>query len=223
MPPGISRQTGSEWLGRFRREGEPGLADRRSVVHRQARAHPVSLVGQVRARRLELHVWPHVLGWEAGIARSTVYAFLRHHGLSGLDRLAVSPGQEQRPARASARASSSTSTPGGLGRIRSGGGHRVHGHGLATSTAGSAGIECTSRSTTTRGSPTGKSGPTGVRRPRPRSCTGLGASTRPSRSPARPGYSAKPGTRTSRPHTPSAVEERANPSSLRDGRSGEMD
>jgi transposase len=31
---GLSRQTGSKWLGRFRREGERGLADRSSAVHR---------------------------------------------------------------------------------------------------------------------------------------------------------------------------------------------
>ena len=41
---GISRQTGSKWLRRFRREGEPGLRDRSSAVHHQAR-------GKWRGRR----------------------------------------------------------------------------------------------------------------------------------------------------------------------------
>jgi transposase InsO family protein len=84
---GISRQTGSKWLGRYRREGDPGLADRSSAVHRQARAHPAALVEAVCARRLELRAGPHVLGWESGLARSTVYAFLRRAGISRLDRL----------------------------------------------------------------------------------------------------------------------------------------
>jgi hypothetical protein len=56
---GISRQTGSKWIGRFRREGASGLVDRRSAVHRQARAHQADLVERVCARRRELRagVW----------------------------------------------------------------------------------------------------------------------------------------------------------------------
>ena len=88
---GISRQTGSKWLGRFRQEGEVGLVDRSSAVHRQARAHPTDVVEAVCARRLELRAGPHVLGWEAGLARSTVYAFLRRRGVSRLDRLEPRP------------------------------------------------------------------------------------------------------------------------------------
>jgi transposase InsO family protein len=84
---GISRQTGSKWMGRYRREGDAGLADRSSAVHRQARAHPSDVVAAICARRLELRVGPHVLAWEAGLARSTVYAFLRRASLSRLDRL----------------------------------------------------------------------------------------------------------------------------------------
>lgn len=88
---GISRQTGSKWLGRFHREGESGLRDRSSAVRRQARAHPAELVEAVCARRLELHAGPHVLAWESGLARSTVYAFLRRAALHRLDRLEPRP------------------------------------------------------------------------------------------------------------------------------------
>ena len=88
---GISRQTGSKWVGRFRREGERGLADRSSAVHRQARAHPSDVVEAICARRLELRVGPHVLAWETDLARSTVYAFLRRASLSRLDRLEPRP------------------------------------------------------------------------------------------------------------------------------------
>ena len=88
---GISRQTGSKWLGRFRREGEAGLADRSSAVRHQARAHPASLVEAVCARRLELRAGPHVLAWDVGIPRSTIYAFLRRASLNRLDRLEPRP------------------------------------------------------------------------------------------------------------------------------------
>jgi len=88
---GISRQTGSKWLWRFRREGESGLVDRSSAVHHQARAHPADVVDAICARRLELRAGPHVLGWETGLARSTVYAFLRRRGVSRLDRLEPRP------------------------------------------------------------------------------------------------------------------------------------
>jgi transposase InsO family protein len=88
---GVSRQTGSKWLGRFRREGGAGLVDRSSAVRQQARAHPSWLVEAVCARRLEHRVGPHVLGWESGLARSTVYAFLRRSGLSRLDRIEPRP------------------------------------------------------------------------------------------------------------------------------------
>ena len=122
---GISRQTGSKWIGRFRREGEAGLVDRRSAARRQARAHPTHLVERVCARCLELHAGPHVLGWETGLARSTVYAFLRRHGLSRLDRLEPRPPvvryERERPGELVHLDTKM------LGRIPTGGGHHVHG------------------------------------------------------------------------------------------------
>lgn len=124
---GVSRQTGSKWLARFRREGQAGLADRSSTVHHQARAHPAAVVERVCARRLELHAGPHVLGWEAGLARSTVYAFLRRAGLGRLDRLEPRPPvvryERERPGELVHLDTKM------LGRIGPGGGHRVHGRG----------------------------------------------------------------------------------------------
>jgi transposase InsO family protein len=121
---GISRQTGSKWWGRFREEGPAGLTDRSSAAHRQARAHPADLVAQLCSRRRAHRVGPHVLAWEMGLARSTVYALLRREGLGRLDRL------EPRPAVARYE----RARPGELvhldtkrlGRIGQGGGHRVH-------------------------------------------------------------------------------------------------
>lgn len=125
---GISRQTGSKWIGRFRREGEPGLLDRSSAAHRQPRAHPAALVEHLCARRRELRAGPHVLAWEAGLARSTVYALLRREGLGRLDRLEPKPAivryERERPGELVHLDTKM------LGRIGPGGGHRVHGVGV---------------------------------------------------------------------------------------------
>jgi transposase InsO family protein len=124
---GISRQTGSKWWSRFRREGSRGLADRSSAVRRQGRAHPPELVAQLCARRRALRVGPHVLGWETGLARSTVYALLRREGLGRLDRLEPRPAvvryERERPGELVHLDTKM------LGRIGPGGGHRVHGAG----------------------------------------------------------------------------------------------
>lgn len=88
---GISRQTGSKWIARFRCEGDAGLLDRSSAAHRQPRAHPPAIVERLCARRRALRVGPHVLAWESGLARSTVYELLRREGLGRLDRLEPRP------------------------------------------------------------------------------------------------------------------------------------
>lgn len=119
---GISRQTGSKWWHRAR---IGVLTDRSSAVHRQARAHPPELVVRLCARRLELRVGPHVLAWEAGLARSTVYAWLRREGLARLDRLEPRPPvvryERERPGELVHLDTKQ------LGRISPGGGHRIHG------------------------------------------------------------------------------------------------
>lgn len=124
---GVSRQTGSKWWNRYRREGAAGLVDRSSAVRRQARAHPVQLAEQLCRLRREQRVGPHRLAWQTGLPRSTVYALLRRHGLGRLDRL-----EPRAPVIRYERAA-----PGELlhldtkqlGRIGPGGGHRIHGRG----------------------------------------------------------------------------------------------
>ena len=122
---GISRQTGSKWWTRYRLEGGPGLVDRRSVVHHQARSHPAELVEKLCARRRELRVGPHVLAWESGLARSSVYEVLRRSGLSRLDRLEprlpVVRYERERPGELVHLDTKM------LGRIGPGGGHRIWG------------------------------------------------------------------------------------------------
>jgi transposase InsO family protein len=119
---GVSRQTGSKWWHRARL-GE--FADRSSAAHRQPRRHGPELVARLCARRRDRRVGPHVLAWEAGLARSSVYAILRREGLGRLDRLDPRPTVVRYE----------RSKPGELvhldtkmlGRIGPGGGHRIPG------------------------------------------------------------------------------------------------
>lgn len=122
---GISRQTGSKWWSRFRSEGAVGLVDRPSAVRHQARAHPPELVERLCACRRELRVGPHVLAWQSGLPRSTVYSFLRRAGLSRLDRLeARLPIVRYERERPGELVHLDTKM---LGRIGPGGGHRFTG------------------------------------------------------------------------------------------------
>jgi transposase InsO family protein len=122
---GISRQTGSKWWHR----GQLGvLTDRSSAVHHQARRHSAELVARLCARRRERRVGPHLLAWEAGLARSSVYAILRREGLGRLDRLDPRPPvvryERERPGELVHLDTKM------LGRIGPGGGHRMHGLGV---------------------------------------------------------------------------------------------
>jgi len=123
---GISRQTASKWLRRFRREGVPGLGDRRCRPHRCPRLLPAVKVKCIVRARLRFRAGPHRLGWMLGLARSTVYAVLRRLGLNRLRRLDPRPASGPRYV---------WPQPGDLlhldtkklGRIGPGGGKRVHG------------------------------------------------------------------------------------------------
>jgi transposase InsO family protein len=80
---GCSRQTASKWVGRSRR-GE-GLADRSSRPERSPRQTPATVEQAVLNARRELQAGPHPIGWQLGLAASTVHAILRRHGQSRLN------------------------------------------------------------------------------------------------------------------------------------------
>jgi transposase InsO family protein len=88
---GVSRQTASKWLARYRREGACGLLDRRSRPHRIARALPALAVRAIVRARLRFRAGPHRLSWMLGLARSSIYAVLRRLGLNRLRRLDGAP------------------------------------------------------------------------------------------------------------------------------------
>ena len=80
---GCSRQTGSKWVGRHQR-GE-GLQDRSSRPHRSPGRIGRRVERAVLRARRRLQAGPHPIGWELGLAASTVHAILRRHGRSRLN------------------------------------------------------------------------------------------------------------------------------------------
>jgi transposase InsO family protein len=126
---GVSRATGYKWLARWRAEGDAGLADRPSTAHRlPGKTHP-ELEARVCVLRTQLKRGPRRLAPLLGMAASTVHAVLTRHGLhrlAWLDRPTGTPIRRYERDR-----------PGELihvdvkkiGRLRDGGGWRVHGRG----------------------------------------------------------------------------------------------
>lgn len=123
---GVSRQTATKWVRRYRAEGPAGLEDRSSAPHRLPRALLAEEVQRIIEARMRLRVGPHRLAPVLGLPRSTIGEVLRRHGLSrlrDLDRVSGVPIRYVRE------------RPGELlhidvkklGRIPDGGGHRFRG------------------------------------------------------------------------------------------------
>jgi len=128
---GVSRQTATKWVRRYRADGLAGLEDRSSRPHRSPRRLAPEQVAAILTARHELGVGPHRLAPLVGSPRSTITDVLRRHGLSRLrdrDRPSGVPIRYVRE------------RPGELlhldvkklGRIPDGGGHRIHGRGGGT-------------------------------------------------------------------------------------------
>jgi transposase InsO family protein len=85
---GISRQTASKWLSRWRTEGAGGLHDRSCRPHRVS----LRIVGEALRRVVRLRVTrrlgPARIAWHARLAAATVYRTLRRLGLHRLRLLA---------------------------------------------------------------------------------------------------------------------------------------
>ena len=84
---GVSRATAYKWLQRWRSEGLAGLADRSSRPHRSPGRTAPAVEAAIVAARLAARKGPHRIGYELGVAPSTVHAVLVRVGLSRLDRL----------------------------------------------------------------------------------------------------------------------------------------
>jgi transposase InsO family protein len=124
---GCSRATGYKWLARWRAEGDAGLADRSSAAHRLPGKTPAATEERICQLRQERKLGPARLGAILNLPASTVHAVLTRHGLHRLAWLDRPTGQ---PVRRYER-----DRPGELvhvdvkkiGRLRDGGGWRVHG------------------------------------------------------------------------------------------------
>jgi transposase InsO family protein len=122
-----SRATGYKWLRRWREQGATGLIDRSSIAHRLPGKTPAALEARIIELRQARKLGPARIAPLVGVAASTVHAVLTRHRLQRLAWMDRPTGQlVRRYERA---------TPGELihidvkklGRLRDGGGWRVHG------------------------------------------------------------------------------------------------
>jgi transposase InsO family protein len=122
---GVSRATTYKWLKRFREEGVAGLESRSSRPVSSPCTPPEVVAAIVELRR-DRRWGPHRIGYQLGVARSTVYAVLRREGLNRLSSFDKVTRQVVRYER---------ERPGELvhidvkklARIPDGGGWRIHG------------------------------------------------------------------------------------------------
>jgi transposase InsO family protein len=123
---GVSAATAYKWLGRWRAEGQAGLADRSCRPHTSPRQLPPAREQAILAYRATYRVGPHRIGWALGEAHSRVHRVLVRHRVPRLGELDRPTSQVVRYQR---------QRPGELvhldvktqGRIPDGGGHRIHG------------------------------------------------------------------------------------------------
>jgi transposase InsO family protein len=84
---GVSRQTASKWLARWRTEGAAGLLDRSSRPLRIALRVVGELLRKVVLLRLRKRRGPAWIAWRTDLAPATVYRSLRRHRLHRLRAL----------------------------------------------------------------------------------------------------------------------------------------
>lgn len=87
---GVSPRTVYKWLQRYREEGAAGLADRSSRPHRCPHETPRTVVRRIlKLRRQRLTAWE--IGQRLSVAVSTVWLWLKRHGLGRLRALDPKP------------------------------------------------------------------------------------------------------------------------------------
>jgi len=122
-----SRATGYKWLARWRAEGLTGLQDRSSRARSLPRKTPPDLEARVLALRAERKLGPARIGPLLGMPPSTVHAVLRRHGMHRLRWLDRPTGQLVRRYERARPGELVHVDVKKLGRLRDGGGWRVHG------------------------------------------------------------------------------------------------
>ena len=167
---GISRTTAYRWWTRYRQEGIAGLQDRPSNAHTHPNQTPAGLEQAIATLRRTRKLGPARIAAILGLVTSTVHRVLVRLGLNRLAILDRPTGQQIRRYERAAPGELVHLDVNKLGRLRPGGGHRVHGRDSAQhrtrdrSPHARPGYDylhdyCTPPSTTTPGWPTSKSCP----------------------------------------------------------------
>jgi len=124
---GCSRATGYKWLARWRAEGDAGLFDRPSVAHRIPGRTAPQLEARVCELRTTLKRGPQRLAALLQMPASTVHAVLTRHDLHRLAWLDRPTGQLIRRYERDHPGELIHVDVKKIGRLRDGGGWRVHG------------------------------------------------------------------------------------------------
>jgi transposase InsO family protein len=124
---GTSRTTAYRWWTRFRQHGQAGLVDRPSCAHTHPRRTPLRLEAAILQLRQSRKLGPARIAPLVGLPASTVYRVLCRHRRNRLAWMDRPTGQlVRRYERAHPGELVHVDTK-KLGRLRDGGGHRVHG------------------------------------------------------------------------------------------------
>jgi transposase InsO family protein len=124
---GCSRATGYKWLARWRAEGDTGLRDRPSTAHRLPSKTTPETETRVCALRSQLKRGPRRLAPLLGMPASTIHAVLTRNGLHRLAWLDRPTGQLIRRYERDRPGELIHVDVKKIGRLRDGGGWRVHG------------------------------------------------------------------------------------------------
>jgi transposase InsO family protein len=124
---GISRTCAYRWWARYRQHGQSGLVDRPSCAHHHPRRTAPQLETQVLELRRTAKLGPARIAPRVGLAPSTVYRVLCRHRLNRLASLDRPTGQVIRRYERAQPGELVHVDVKQLGRLRDGGGHRVHG------------------------------------------------------------------------------------------------
>jgi transposase InsO family protein len=124
---GISRATGYKWLARWHAEGDTGLHDRPSTAHRLPAKTPAELETQICVLRQDRKLGPRRLAGLLNMPASTVHAVLTRHHLHRLAWLDRPTGQLIRRYERERPGELLHVDVKKIGRLREGGGWRVHG------------------------------------------------------------------------------------------------
>jgi transposase InsO family protein len=124
---GISRTCAYRWWARYREHGQAGLVDRPSRAHQHPGRTPVQLEAAILELRQSRKLGPARIAPLVGLPASTVYRVLCRHRLNRLAWMDRRTGQLIRRYERARPGELVHVDVKKLGRLRDGGGHRVHG------------------------------------------------------------------------------------------------